>query len=94
MMEGPLPIQPKGPRKLKPSLETILEVSSKQERARTESNAEPEHDLQTSWETTFLEEIPTIDEEIASSLWKEVRGKVDKARSGIGSPPFSFMNAN
>ena len=28
MMEGPVPIEPKGPRKLKPSLETILEVSS------------------------------------------------------------------
>ena len=24
MIEGPMPIQPKGPRKLKPSLETIL----------------------------------------------------------------------
>ena len=31
---------------------------------------------------------------IASRLWREVRGKIDKARSGIGSPPFSFMNAN
>ena len=94
MMEGPLPIQPKGPRKLKPSLETILEVSLRQERARTESNVDLEQDSQASWEATFLEEIPAVDEEIASSLWSEVRGKADKARSGIGSPPFSFMNAN
>ena len=42
MIEGPMPIQPKGPRKLKSTLETILEVSSRQERARTESNAELE----------------------------------------------------
>ena len=94
MMEGPMPIQPKGPRKLKPSLETILEVSSKRKRARTESNAEPEFDSQASWEATFLEEILAADKDIASSLWREVRGKTDKARSGIGSPPFSFMNAN
>ena len=53
MMDGPLPIQSNGPRKLKPSLETILEVSSRRERARTESNVEPEHDSQTSWEATF-----------------------------------------
>ena len=94
MMEGPMPIRPKGPKKLKPSLETILEVSLGRERARTESNAELEHDSQASWEATFLEEIPAADEDIASSLWREVRGKTDKARSGIGSPPFSFMNAN
>ena len=68
MMEGPMLVQPKGPRKLKPSLETILEVSSRQERARTESNAEPEFDSQASWEATFLEEIPTVDKDIASSL--------------------------
>ena len=29
MMEGPMPTRPKGPKKLKPSLETILEVSSR-----------------------------------------------------------------
>ena len=75
-------------------METILEVSSGREKARTESNAEPEFDSQASWEATFLEEIPTADKEIASSLWREVRGKIDKARSGIGSPPFSFMNAD
>ena len=89
-----MPIQPKGPKKLKPSLETILEVSSRRERARTESNAEPELNTQTSWEAIFPEDIPAADEEIASSLWREVRGKTNKARSGIGSPPFSFMNAN
>ena len=94
MMEGPMPIQPKGPKKLKPSLETILEVSSRQERARTESNAEPKLDSQASWEATFLEEIPAVDEDIASRLWREVREKIDKARSEIASPPFSFMNAN
>ena len=94
MMKGTMPIQPKGPRKLKPSVETILEVSSRQEKARIESNAEPELDSQASWEATFLEEIPAVDKDIASSLWREVRGKTDKARSGIGSPPFSFMNAN
>ena len=94
MMEGPMPTRPHGPKKLKPSLETILEVSSRRERARTESNVEPKFNSQTSWEATFLEEIPAVDEEIASSLWREVRGKIDKARSGIGSPPFSFMNAN
>ena len=94
MIEGPMPIQPKGPIKLKTSLETILEVSSRQERARTKSNAELEHDSQASWEATFLEEIPAADKGIASSLWREVRGKKNKARSGIGSPPFSFMNAN
>ena len=94
MMEGPMPIRPKGPKKLKPSLETILEVSSRRERARTESNAKLEIDSHASWEATFLEEIPAADEDIASSLWREIRGKTDKARSGIGSPPFSFMNAN
>ena len=65
MMEGPMPIQPKGPKKLKPSLETILEVSLRQERARKESNVEPEFDSQASWEATFLEEIPTADKDIA-----------------------------
>ena len=94
MMEGPMPIQPKGPKKLKPSLETILEVSSKREKARTESNTEPELDSQDYWEAAFLEEMPVVDEDIASSLWREIRGKTDNARSGIGSPPFSFMNAN
>ena len=94
MMEGPMPTRPQGPKKLKSSLETILEVSSRRERARTESNAEPEFNSQASWEATFLEEIPAADEEIASSLWREVRGKTDKARSGIGLPPFSFMSAN
>ena len=94
MMEGPMPTQPQGPKKLKPSLETILEVSSRRERARTESNAEPEFNSQASWEATFPEEIPAADEEIVSSLWREVRGKTNKARSGIGLPPFSFMRAN
>ena len=86
MMEGPMPIQPKGPRKLKPSLETIVEVSSRQERARKKSNAEPELDSQASWEATFLKEIPAADKDIASSLWREVRGEIDKARSGISLP--------
>ena len=71
-----------------------MEVSSRRERARTESNAEPEFNTQTSWEAIFPEEIPAADEEIASSLWREVRGKTNKARSGIGLPPFSFMSAN
>ena len=86
--------RPRGPKKLKPSLETILEVSSRRERARTESNAEPELNSQASWEAIFPEEIPAADEEIASSLWREVRGKTNRARSDIGSPPFSFMSAN
>ena len=94
MMEGPMPIRPKGPKKLKPSLETILEVSLGREKARTESKAEPEFDSQASWEATFLEEIPAANKDITSSLWREVRGKTNKARSGVGSPPFSFMNAN
>ena len=68
MMEGPLLVQPKVPRKLKASLETLLEVSSRRERAKTESNTGPEQDSQASWEATFLEEIPIADKEIASSL--------------------------
>ena len=55
MMEGPMPIRPKGPKKLKPSLETILEVSSRREKARTKSNAEPEFDSQASWEATAIQ---------------------------------------
>ena len=37
MIEGPLAVLPKGPIKLTPSLETILEVSSQKENARTKS---------------------------------------------------------
>ena len=62
MMEGPMPIQPKGPRKLKPSLETILEVSLQRENTRTKSHREIEHHMQESREATFLEEIPEADE--------------------------------
>ena len=58
MIEGPMPILPKGPRTLKPSLDTILEVSLQREKAITKSNKEIEHNSQISREATLLEEIP------------------------------------
>ena len=72
-----MPVQPKGPRKLKPSLETILEVSSRRENAKMESNKEMDWNSQVSKEATLLEEIPEADELLASSLWREVRERVE-----------------
>ena len=92
MMEGPMPIRPKGPKKLKPSLETILEVSSRRENAKTESNKGIEINLQASKEAILLEEIPEVDKQLASSLWREVREKAQDKQSGEVSPPFPFMD--
>ena len=94
MMEGPLPVLPKGPIKLTPSLETILEVSSQKENARTESRGVTERTTYVSRETVPLEEIPEADENLASSLWREVRKQVEEERSGRASPPFPFMEEN
>ena len=58
MIEGPMPILPKRPIKLKPILETILEVSSRREKAIAKSNKETKHNSQISREATLLEEIP------------------------------------
>ena len=87
-----MPVQPKGPRKLKPSLETILEVSSRRENAKTKSNKEMEWKSQVFKEATLLEEIPEADELLASSLWREVRERAEGDQSGRISPPFPFMN--
>ena len=92
MMEGPMPVLPKGPIRLKPSLETILEVSSRRENAETKSNKEAEHNSQVSREATLLEEIPKVEEQLASSLRREVREKAEDKQSGRISPPFPFMD--
>ena len=68
MIEGPMPVLPKGPIRLKPSLETILEVSSRRENVRTNSNKGTEHNSQASREATLLEEILEVDKQLASSL--------------------------
>ena len=68
MFEGIMPIFPKRSMKLKPSLETILEVSLQRENTGTESHRETEHHSQELREEIFLEEIPKIDEQLASSL--------------------------
>ena len=43
-----------------------------------------------------MEEIPEVDEQLASSLWREVRekaeDKVEDKQSGRVSPPFPFMD--
>ena len=54
MIEVPMLVLPKGQRKLKPSLETILEVSLRRENARTKSHIETKHHSQESKEATFL----------------------------------------
>ena len=41
-----------------------------------------------------LEEIPEADENLASSLWREVRKQNKDERSGRASPPFPFMEEN
>ena len=92
MFEGPMPVLPKRPVKLNPSLETILQVSLRRENARAESNRETKHHSQESREATFLEEIPKADEQLDSSLWREVRKKAEDKQSGRISPPFPFMD--
>ena len=44
--------------------------------------------------TVPLEEIPEADENLASSLWREVRKKLEEDRSGRASLPFPFMEEN
>ena len=61
MFEGPMLALPKRPIKLNPSLETILEVSSRRENARTESHRETKHHSHKSREAIFLEELPKAD---------------------------------
>ena len=39
-----------------------------------------------------MEEIPEPDEQLASSLWREVREKAKDKQSGRISPPFPFMD--
>ena len=68
IFEGPMPILPKRPAKLKSSLETILEVSLQRENAKTKSYTQTKHHSQESKESTFFEEIPKADEQLASGL--------------------------
>ena len=49
-------------------METVLEVSLQRENAETESHRETEHHSQESREATSLEEVPKVDEQLASSL--------------------------
>ena len=76
MLEGPWPILPKGPVKLKPSLETILEVSSQAENAKSESKEAIEHSMCVSQEEIPLEEIPEADENLASAFGERLERRL------------------
>ena len=65
MIEGPLPNAFKGPIKLKPSLETILEVSAQRENEQIEPRETTEYGTHNSRETFPLEQA---NENLASSL--------------------------
>ena len=93
MMEGPLPVVSKGPIKLTPSLETILEVSSQKENAQTESGGATEKGMYASKGADTLEEIPEADENLASNLWREVQKRADEEKNKKNlTPPFSLVS--
>lgn len=94
IMEGPLPFPPRGPIKLSPQLETILEVSSQKQKEQSESPEPADNTTYLSRQITIPEEIPEADEHQALSLWREVRRQVEEERSGKGTPPFPFVEDN
>lgn len=100
MIEGPLPIVLKGPIKLTPSLEAILEVSSTLERESTVSREKEtlgdqnKQDVEKPMQKleSTLEDIPEVDEDMAKELWRDVQKRADEERKEHLMPPFSFMN--
>ena len=79
---------------LKPTLDTILEVSSQKENAISESRNGNEQSDKETYEPINLEDIPEANEELASSIWKAVQRQADDDQSGRFTPPFPFMEAN
>ena len=67
IMEGPLPVLPKGPIKLTPKLETILEVTSQKEKELSESIGDADKTTYLSKETIPPEEIPEADENLVQA---------------------------
>lgn len=94
LLEGPPMALPKGPMSLKPTLDTISEVSLQKENTNSESQECGELRHREIFEPIDLEEILEANEEMALNIWKVVQKRVDDDQSGRFTPPFPFVEAN
>ena len=99
LLEGPPPAIPQGLISLKPTLETILEVTSTMEKGSEHVPPEPMDepvDYQMSLETVFRpshrfhsgDNVQEIDEKWAKEMWESVHTKVQELLSSRGAPHF------
>ena len=107
ILEGrPKPLT-RGPVFLKPSLETIPEVTSSAERGsdavvpsvlaksqqQEEKTLDHEHnEKQPLNATDFGDEIPELEETMAREMWDAVQQRIDEESPSLKSPPFSIVD--